>query len=87
MRVIRVILVGFLGLITRGGGVLGVELSYSVTSGVYIIKRFESRRPIEIGSLDFILGSASNYSGINNLFDLVVLVDINIYRRIRYRER
>ena len=47
-----------------------------------MIKRFEPRRPIEINLLNFILGSTSNYSKTNNLFNLIVLVDIDIYRRI-----
>ena len=87
LRVVRVVLIGFPGSITRGGGVLGVELGHSVAGGAYMIKGFRPRRSIEIGPLDFVPGSASNYSGIDNLFDLIVLVDIGIYRRVRYRGR
>ena len=79
MRVVRVILIDFLNSITRGDRILSIELSYNVAGGIYIIKKFESRRPIKISLFNFILGSTSNYSKINNLFDLIVLVDINIY--------
>ena len=80
MRVVRVILIDFLNSITRGDRILSIELSYNVAGGIYIIKKFESRRPIEIGLFNFILGSTSNYSRTNNLFDLIVLIDIDIYR-------
>ena len=72
-------LIDFLDSITRGDKVLNIELGYNIASDIYIIKEFRSRRLIEIDLLNFILESASNYSKTNNLFDLIVLIDINIY--------